>query len=118
MGDEILVRGVIPQSANMPSSFYVIFELNLAAAAYVVVLDEGFVFAERDLISAIPASNIVVPEDAMSSPTDFIGGLRHVAGVSGIPDTPANVQDVVTKADYLFRLAYNCLLYTSPSPRD
>ena len=112
MGDEILVRGVIPQSANMPSSFYVIFELNVAAAAYAVVLDNGFVFAERDLISAIPARNIVVPESAMSSPSDFIGGLREVTGVSGIPDTPANVQDVVTKADYLLRLAYNPYQYT------
>ena len=35
-----------------------------------------------------------------------------MTGVSGIPDTPANVQDVVTKADYLLRLAYNPYQYT------
>ena len=96
----------------MPNSFYVIFELNVAAQPYVVALNAGFVFAERDLIASIPARNIVVPESAMSSPSDEVGGLRDVTGVSGIPDTPANVQDVVTKADYLLRLAYNPYQYT------
>ena len=40
-------------------------------------------------------------------PFDFLGGLREVTGLSGIPNTPANVEQLATKADYLLRQAYN-----------
>ena len=53
------------------------------------------------------ASDVTVVSNDFSDPNNFIGGLREVTGISGIPDTPANVQQALVKADYLLQEAYN-----------
>ena len=49
------VRGVIPATFPVQSTFYVIVQLNQAAAAYVVSFDEGIALIERDLVGSIPS---------------------------------------------------------------
>ncbi len=53
------------------------------------------------------ASDVTVVSNDFSDPNNFIGGLREVTGISGVPDTPANVQQALVKADYLLQEAYN-----------
>jgi len=53
------------------------------------------------------ATQATVNSNQFSDPANFIGGLREDTGVSGIPVTPANVQQSLVKADYLLQDAFN-----------
>ena len=106
-GNTININAILPHSASIPNTFYIILQIAVQPQAYAISLTNGIMYAERDLIAAIPSENITIPEDSMASPFDFLGGLREVTGVSGIPNTPANVEQLATKADYLLRQAYN-----------
>ena len=53
------------------------------------------------------AGATTVVSNDFSDPDNFIGGLREVTGVSGVPATPANVQQALVKTDYLLQEAYN-----------
>ena len=53
------------------------------------------------------ASDTTVVSNDFSDPDNYIGGLREVTGISGVPNTPANVQQALVKADYLLQEAYN-----------
>ncbi len=106
-GNTININAILPHSANIPNTFYIILQIAVQPQAYAISLTNGIMYAERDLVGSIPSENIIIPEDTMANPVDFIGGLREVTGVSGVPNTPANVQQLAAKADYLFQQAYN-----------
>ena len=106
-GNTININAILPHSANIPNTFYIILQIAVQPQAYAISLTNGIMYAERDLVGSIPSENITIPEDTMANPVDFIGGLREVTGVSGVPNTPANVQQLAAKADYLFQQAYN-----------
>ena len=53
------------------------------------------------------AGATTVNVNQFSDPNNFIGGLREVTGVSGVPDAPANVQQALVKTDYLLQAVYD-----------
>ena len=53
------------------------------------------------------AGATTVVSNDFSDPDNYIGGLREVTGISGVPNTPANVQQALVKTDYLLQEAFN-----------
>ena len=104
-GKTITVEGLIPQSSNMPNTFYVVLEVVTNSNQYTVSLNEGFVVIER--AEDIDDEHVIVDPSGFYDPNNFIGGLRQETGVSDIPDTPTNVQQALVKTDYLLQEAYN-----------
>lgn len=85
----------------------------IAAAGFAGVLADTDNTAQKvaqkvnDLV--IPANALGVPVDAadFSDPLTFPGGLKANLGFTGVPVTPANVQEALDKADILFQLLDN-----------
>lgn len=83
----------------------------IAATAFAGVLADTDNTAQKvaqkvnDLV--IPAEDVPVDAADFSDPLQFPGGLKANLGFTGVPVTPANVQEALDKADILFQLLDN-----------
>lgn len=83
----------------------------IAAATFAGVLADTDNTAQKvaqkvnDLV--IPAEDVPVDAADFSDPLQFPGGLKANLGFTGVPVTPANVQEALDKADILFQLLDN-----------
>lgn len=104
-GRKLIVKGEIPFSANMANGFYPVLEIAQRTSQIQVTLNNGLTVIQ--LKPARAAAEVTVDADDFRPPTEFIGGLRHVTGVSGIADAPANVEQALIKTDFLLSNVFN-----------